>query len=167
MTTRPKNHQEDQMFTTAEIIELAIRIEKNGEKTYRKAREKASDLSMVTMLQRLADEEMEHAKWFADLKEKTGIITNDPELEAMGGTILKSVLGDQAFSITDVDFSRMEDRKKLLEIALEFEEDTILFYELIGSFMDDAGSLQGLQQIIEEEKRHVRKLKDTLENFAD
>ncbi len=154
------------MFTTAEIIELAIRIEKNGEKTYRKAQEEASDLSMVTMLQRLADEEMEHAKWFSDLKEKAETITNDPELEAMGGNILKSVLGDQAFSITDANFSKMESIRKLLETSLEFEEDTILFYELIGSFMGDGESLQGLQQIIEEEKRHVRKLKDTLKNAA-
>ena len=155
------------MFTTAEIIELAIRIEKNGEKTYRKAQEEASDLSMVTVLQQLADEEMEHGKWFTDLKEKAAVITNDPELEAMGGEILKSVLGDQAFSIADADFSKMEDRGKLLETALEFEEDTILFYELIGSFMGDEESLQGLQQIIEEEKQHVRKLKDTLKNAAE
>jgi len=152
------------MFTTAEIIELAIRIEKNGEKVYRNAQEKVPDLSIVTMLQQLADEEMEHSKWFADLKEKAEIITSDPELEAMGGSILKSVLGDQAFSITDVDFSKMEDRRKLLETALEFEEDTILFYELLGTFMGEEESLQGLQKIIEEEKRHVRKLKDTLED---
>ena len=151
------------MFTVAEIIELAIRIEKNGEKTYRKALEKVSDISMVTLLQQLADEEVEHAKWFAELKEKIGAITNDPELEAMGGTILKSVLGEKAFSITDADFSRMEDRRKLLETALEFEEDTILFYELLGTFMGDEESLQGLQKIIEEERRHVRNLKDTLE----
>ena len=152
------------MFTVAEIIELAIRIEKNGEKTYRKALEKVSDISMVTLLQQLADEEVEHAKWFAELKEKIGAITNDPELEAMGGTILKSVLGEKAFSITDADFSRMEDRRKLLETALEFEEDTILFYELLGTFMGDEESLQGLQKIIEEERRHVRNLKETLED---
>ena len=152
------------MFTAAEIIELAIRIEKNGEKTYRKALEKVSDISMVTLLQQLADEEVEHAKWFAELKEKIGAITNDTELEAMGGTILKSVLGEKAFSITDADFSRMEDRRKLLETALEFEEDTILFYELLGTFMGDEESLQGLQRIIEEERRHVRNLKETLED---
>ena len=151
------------MFTAAEIIELAIRIEKNGEKTYRKALEKVSDISMVTLLQQLADEEVEHAKWSAELKEKVGAITNDPELEAMGGTILKSVLGEKAFSLTDADFSRIEDRRKLLETALEFEEDTILFYELLGTFMGDEESLQGLQKIIEEERRHVRNLKDTLE----
>ena len=167
MTARLKNLREGQMFTTAEIIELAIRIEKNGEKTYRKAQEKAFDLSMVTMLQRLADEEMEHARWFTELKKRAGVITNDPELEAMGESILKSVLGDQAFSITDVDFSKMEDRRKLLETALEFEEDTILFYELLGSFMGDEESLQRLQEIIEEERRHVRNLRETFENFAD
>ena len=57
------------MFSTAEIIDLAIRIEKNGEKTYRKAQEKVSDLSLASMLQWLADEEVEHAKWFVELKE--------------------------------------------------------------------------------------------------
>ncbi len=154
------------MFTTAEIIELAIRIEENGEKTYRKAQEKMDDVSMAAMLQRLADEEMEHAKWFAELKEKAEMIAMDPELEAMGGAILQNVLGDQAFSITDIDFSRMEDRGKLLDTALEFEEDTILFYELLGSFMDHEESARGLHQIIEEEKRHVRELKDTLGSLS-
>ncbi len=151
------------MFTTSEIIELAIRIEKNGEKTYRKAQEKVSNLSLASMLQWLADEEVEHAKWFADLKENSKGIKSAPELDAMGRTILKSVLGDQAFSITDADFSRLEDRKELLETSIEFEEDTILFYELIGSFMGDEDSLQGLQKIIEEENLHVRKLKESLE----
>jgi len=155
------------MFTAAEIIDLAIRIEENGEKTYRKAQEKMDDVSMAAMLQRLADEEMEHAKWFAELKEKAEMVAMDPELEAMGRAILQNVLGDQGFSIMDIDFSRMEDRSKLLETVLEFEEDTILFYELLGSFMDHEESIQGLQQIIEEEKRHVRKLKDSLGDFTE
>ena len=44
MTAQLKNLQEERMFTTAEIIELAIRIEKNGEKVYRNAQEKIRDL---------------------------------------------------------------------------------------------------------------------------
>ena len=82
---------------------------------------------MATMLQWLADEELEHAKWFAELKEKAEIITNDPELEAMGESILKSALGDQAFSITDAVFQDGRPQEASFETALEFEEDTILF----------------------------------------
>ena len=50
------------MFTIGDILDLAILIENNGETVYRDAAKKISNLSLISMLQRLADEEAEHAR---------------------------------------------------------------------------------------------------------
>ena len=151
------------MFTLAEIIDLAVRIEKNGEKAYRKARDEVSNLSLASMLQRLAEEEAEHEKWFTGLKEEVETTAEDPRLEEMGKTLLQGVLGDKTFSIDDADFSRIKDLEGLLELSMEFEKDTILFYEMLSAFIQDEKSLDQLDMIIEEENRHVRLLEDCLE----
>ncbi len=83
-------------------------------------------------------------------------------LEEMGREILNSVLGEQAFSMDDADFSRINDINTLLEISLEFEKDTILFYEMIKGFVDDRNVLAGLDKIIKEEGRNVKKLEELL-----
>ena len=151
------------MFTLGEIIDLAIRIEKNGEEIYRKAQEEVSNPSLAAMLKWLADEEVEHEKWFTRLKEKTETGAVDPKLEEMGMAILQGVLGDQAFSIKDADFSKIEDVNSLLELSIEFEKDTVLFYEMLGAFIDDEEILSQLDKIIEEEKRHAQLLEEFLE----
>jgi len=152
------------MFTLNEIIDLAIRIEKNGENAYRKAQEEVSNPSLASMLQWLAEEEVEHVKWFTRLKENAATLAEDPKLEEMGKSILQGVLGDQAFSIKDADFSKTEDINSLLELSVEFEKDTIIFYEMLSAFIDDKETLNQLDKIIEEEKRHVQLLEEFLAN---
>jgi rubrerythrin len=151
------------MFTLNEIIDLAIRIERNGKNIYRKAQDEVSDAALSSMLQRLADDEGEHEEWFSRLKEKIGTEAQDPQFEEMGRAILKSVLGDKAFSMSDADFRRIENVRSLLELSIEFEKDTIVFYEMISSFIEDSGVLRGLDKIIEEENRHVKQLEDLAE----
>jgi rubrerythrin len=56
------------MFLIGDIIELAIQIEKNAEQVYRNALKKISDPKFVSILQWLADEEFEHARWFRQLE---------------------------------------------------------------------------------------------------
>ena len=151
------------MFTLGEIIDLAVRIEKNGENVYRKGQKEVSDPALSSMLQWLADDELEHEKWFMQFKngmDKTG---EDPELDEMAKTILGGVLGEQAFSLQDSDFSTIEGVQRLLGLSLEFEKDTVLFYEMLSAFIDDEQTLSQLKKIIEEENRHVQVLKDFIE----
>ena len=96
------------MFTLGEIIDLAVQIEKNGEKSYRKAQNQTSNISISSMLKWLADDEAEHEKWFVNMKKKIDEKVEDPRLEEMGKEILMSVLGEQAFSMDDADFSKID-----------------------------------------------------------
>jgi rubrerythrin len=152
------------MFTLGEIIDLAVRIETNGQKAYRKAQEQVSGPALASMLGWLADEEARHENWFRRFRETADSPSEDPRLEEMGKAVLQGVLGEQAFSIDEADFSKMEDLNSLLTLSLEFEKDTVLFYEMLGAFVEDDKVLEQLEQIKEEENRHVRFLQDLIEH---
>lgn len=148
------------MFSLGEIVDLAIQIEKNGAQSYQKAQKEVSSQELASILEWLANDEKEHEKWFIDMKKEIDEKIEDPKLEEMGKEILNSVLGEQSFSMDDADFSRIKDIDTLIEISLEFEKDTILFYEMIKDFIDDGKILAGIDRIIKEENKHVKRLEE-------
>lgn len=150
------------MFTLGEIIDLAIRIENNGKNTYRKAQDEVASSELASMLQELADDEAEHEKWFAKFREDMDTEIEDSKIEEIGRSILQSVLGNQAFSMNDADFSRIDNITNLLELSIEFERDTIIFYGMLKEFIKDDKVLSGIDQIIEEENRHIKRLEDVI-----
>lgn len=150
------------MFTLTEIIDLAIRIEKNGALAYRKARDEVSNPSLASLLDWLTEDETNHEKWFTSLRAGGGKSEGDPKLEEMGQAVLQGVLGERAFSLEEADFSKIEDVTSLLELSVEFEKDTILFYEMLSTFIEDEKTLSQLNQIIAEENRHVQVLEEFL-----
>ena len=50
------------MFTAHDILDIAIRLENNGEKTYRRAREHITDEELKTLLAWIARQEHDHAQ---------------------------------------------------------------------------------------------------------
>jgi rubrerythrin len=80
----------------------------------------------------------------------------NPFLDEMNTSMLKDILGSQTFSLKEADVSKLRSVEELVALAIEFEKDTILFYEMIGSFMTDEEASRELKEIIEEEERHVR-----------
>ncbi|UCG13535.1 MAG: ferritin family protein [Deltaproteobacteria bacterium] len=148
------------MFSVTELIEIAIRIEKNGESYYREALAKASDPPIESMLRFLADQEVKHVQWFEQLKQNKNISAEDGELAEISGAILENLVADQRFSLDEVDVSQLEGVQRLLAVAIEFEKDTVLFYQVLRSLIDDPDSLAGLDEIIAEENRHIQILKD-------
>ena len=154
------------MFSVEEIIALAIQIEKNAEALFREAGKKPSNRSLAPLLDWLADEEERHAKRFALLKPKVKKTTDDIQLEALGKSLVRGILGDQTFSLQGVDFSSMDKTDDVLKAAIEFEQDTVLFYEMIRSFVKETDALDCLDTIIEEERKHISVLEDFLETGA-
>jgi rubrerythrin len=152
------------MFSIEEIIDLAIQIEENGEQVYRKAVEKAPNPSLSSLLQWLADEEAKHIRRFSELREHANSTPVDPQLEEVGKNILRSVVGEQSFSLDEANFSKIDTVKDLLVLAIDFEKDTILFYEMIQTFVQDDKTQDQLREIIEEETRHIGLLEECLAN---
>jgi len=154
------------MFTIGEIIDLAVQVERNGEALYRNAMAKVPNKDLQSLLLWLADQETDHAKWFRALGETVRSVPGDPELEEMGRGIFRSILGDQTFSLREVDFTKVSKIGDLLEKAIEFEKDTVLLYEMLGGFIDDQKTLRHLESIIREEKHHVKVLGDFVKSLC-
>lgn len=150
------------MFSISEILDLAMRLEKNGENTYRDAAARTTEPALRGMLEKLADDEVRHAEWFAELKETLQVPEGDPDLEKMAGEILGGVVGDQTFSLKEARLGELKSVEEVIERAIEFEEDTVLFYEMLRAFIQDEDTLKLLEMIIAEERDHAAALRKSL-----
>lgn len=151
------------MFSIADICEIAIQIERNGEETYRQASEQAEDPELAKALSWMAKEEQRHALWFQGLRE-TNVPSkgNHGQLEAMGRALMRDMLENQTFSLKQGNLTDEGNMDGLISQSIEFENDTILFYEMLRGFLDSSEAVQHLDLIIAEERGHVA----MLENFA-
>ena len=145
------------VFTLHEIYDLAVQIEKNGEKFFREAVKKASNPSLKALFLWLADQEIRHSEWF--MRKKASAKTGT-DLDEMSGKMLQNILGNQRFSLGDVDLDGIDNLERLLSIAIEFEEDTIIFFQMLRSLLDDDDSRRGIDEIIGEEHHHIQALKE-------
>lgn len=154
------------MFSLRELIEIAVRIEENGEKYYRRAINKVYKGSVKSAIDWLSEEEVRHREW---LKNKKTLIKDkniEIDFEEVGVNFLKNVIGDQKFSLEEADPSNLKNIEDILKVAIEFENDTIIFFEMLRSLIseDDKEVITGLNEIIEEEYRHVQILKNQMED---
>ncbi len=141
---------------------MAIQLEKNGEQVYLAALDHIDDAGLKQLLKWMAEEERHHAKWFADLKGAVGILDENESIKEMNDALVRDYLGDQAFSLKEVDFSRVKDTNELIRIFIEFEKDTILFYDILISFVPDESTKEKIRHIITEEEAHVEKFKELI-----
>jgi rubrerythrin len=150
------------MFSAREILDLAIKIERNAEDLYREAARKMGNPEIGSLLLFLADEERRHAEWFQQRKETIKLEGDEAEMERLYGTLLRDMIGDQTFSLAEADLSRMDQVKALLKLAIEFENDTILFYETLHSLIDDDLVSTRVREIIADETGHIQMLNEKM-----
>jgi rubrerythrin len=151
------------MFTSVDILDVAIQLEKNGEKIFREAVEKVNQRELAELLEWVADQEKEHIKWFLELKEKIKEPFDDPLIQEMGREILQDTLKGASFDLKNVDFTKIDEVRELLNVSLEFENDTVIFYELLLGFVEDPETQELIEKIIDEEHNHAKLLREYME----
>lgn len=151
------------MFSIKDIIDIAVRIEENGEQFFRDAAREFSEPDLASLFHWLADEEAQHARWFKELKAAESKKIENPQLEKMGRALLRDAVGNQLFALSEADLSKIKQVEKLLELAIEFENDTVMFYKMLRPFIEDAEILGQLETIIKEEEQHANKLQEILD----
>lgn len=147
------------MFSKREILEIAVRMEKNGESEYRKAVHEVTDRALVSLLEWMAAEEREHANFFSGLMDKLDSPSGNPFVEEMDAEFLKDLIGGSTLSLQEVDFAKVDSVGELLNIFIGFEEDSILFYHMILPMIDDSETVAEVERIVAEEKNHIRKIR--------
>jgi rubrerythrin len=148
------------VFEIKEILDLAIRLEKNGEATYRQAILASSHAELKAALDWMAQEEARHGQWFSKLRTSLDRGSKNPFLETMSRELFDDLVGNQSFSLKEVDFAQVGSLEEMVAIFIEFEKDTVLFYEMIAPFIEDSATRAHLQTIIAEEHRHIKRLRD-------
>lgn len=153
------------MFTRNDLIDIAVKMEKNGEAVYLDALKRINNPDLKSMLQWMADEEATHQAWFTTQKIQSN--TDETDLTDMLPGILREMMGEKSLSLDEVDFSTIQTATQMLETFVGFETDTILFYEVLEAFIEDPTAQKGLHLIVEEEKAHADKLREMIQAISD
>ena len=138
------------MFTASELFDLAAQVEANGERFYRYALTRVERDSFRDIFRWLADQELQHKTAFADIKEKVALGAEDHSFFTQQGGSDRSAMGRHAFSLDELQIESIRDEEEILEAALLFEEDTMLFFEFISPLSspirEHLPSLKGSEQ---------------------
>ncbi|MDH3973273.1 MAG: ferritin family protein [Deltaproteobacteria bacterium] len=147
------------LFSASEVMTIAIQIEKNGLNFYNAMAAKSENKEAKELFKFLADEEVKHYSTFQKLLnglKKLEISAYDQEEynNYLGALTSSRVFNRDANTaefvkdLTDLD---------AVEIAIEAEKDSILFYyELLEqAFSEDKNEIE---KVIKEEKIHYAKL---------
>ena len=137
---------------------MAIQLENNAETFYREAVARMPTPIFDAVLVCLADEESDHAQWFERLKRVVEEARAGGETGEISGAALRSLVGDQKFSLAEVDLSEIDSAQELIELAVEHEKDTILFYQMLQSFIESPETTKELDEIIAQEDKHIKLL---------
>ena len=146
------------MFTSEDLIEIAIQIDKNAEKIYRNALSRTANAEMRSLLDWLVEEETRHVEWFFSLRKKVKKLEGDQRIAAVGREILLETIGGLSFSLEGADVSEIQRDMELVRITIEFEKDKVQFFEMLRPFVEDGEAQELLEKIIAEEQKHARQL---------
>lgn len=154
-------------FSINEIVELAVQIEKKGYTFYNKALErKGLNSNSAELLQKLRDDEIVHEQTFKRMRTEL----NREEITLSGdwqevSNYLRTISDSHIFSKPDAAIElaiSANDEKELIENAIQFEKDTLLFFNSIYKKIEGRIVRKILKKIIKEEVHHLKKLKNIL-----
>jgi rubrerythrin len=148
------------IFSGSELLEVAVGIEKNGAAFYQALAEKIKGPSARAIYEHLAAEEIKHQKTFQAMLETVGSYQPPEGYAKEYQLYLKSLVDSSVF--TDVAQARQRAAEassqiKALDIGIQAEKDSILFYTEIQNLVKPADR-QVVLKIIDEERGHLSQL---------
>lgn len=152
-----------------EVLEIAERIERNGAKFYRRAATICSEPKISTLFVELGQWESQHIKVFKDMKERSveqKWEIGDLAPGRVGVTDARALAGLAVFGIQPNPADELtghETRADVLRLAIEKEKDSIVYYTGLKGFIPREQDRKVIEDIIQEEMKHVRILAQSLE----
>ncbi len=153
-----------------EVLEIAEQIEREAVRFYRKAAGLYRDPSMSKLFSQLAQWEKGHMQIFAEMKDRL----SEPAWEkprrdispvaATRRDVPSAVFHE--FSDPARELAGAEDRADVIRLALQKERDTIGYYVSLTEFALGSDNLRALQDILQEERRHVKLLTQSLQQAS-
>lgn len=145
------------VFSLKEINDISIQIEEINYYFYKNSHQKFINDKNKDILSYLAEEELRHNDVFIQMLEN--IETKEVDLPNEYFEYLKAIGYHTIFKTNeDVDevLSTLDNIKDVFNLALRLEKDSILWYtELINIYSYDKEAITVLNQLINEEKKHI------------
>ena len=149
-------------FNADDIFEIAEKIEENGSAFYNKAAETISNEHFKKLLSGLSLMEDEHRKTFSSMRASLSDMEKKPTVfDPMNESALylKALADLRVFHQIQIDMSSVE---STLFYAINAEKDSIVFYDAMKGFVPDRLGKEKIDNIINEEKKHLQLLGNEL-----
>ena len=143
-----------------DILLFAVNIEKNGENFYRNFANKFKDETINALFVFLADQEVEHSRYFSELLQSVQTFDtdngnyNDEYFAYLRAFVDNAIFNQNKNNEISNSINSIVD---VLDFALQMESDSITFYSESKLFMNQK-DISKVDIIIDEEKKHFRKL---------
>lgn len=150
------------VFQAGQALEMAMKIEEDGEAFYRAAARESPDAEIVALFEDLAERERAHYQVFETMAERVAPPPEPSREDEVGDYVsfLRVALDRAVFAGPDKALRLAEqagERETALRAAMGFEKDTMLYYYELREMVDDADRAV-ITDIIREEKQHLRRL---------
>jgi rubrerythrin len=147
-------------FSSRELINIAIGIERRGETFYDIMGRSSDNADARHVFQHLADMEREHAGIFQKMAADANINKSPGKVTKERTDYLQSLIDNAVFTDDDITSemaTQADSDIKALELGIMAEKDSILFYyEMKDAIPGDIAPL--IDKIIIEEKAHLQEL---------
>ena len=145
--------------TPAEIVETAIRIERNGVEFYKYLSEKAENDDVKDVFSYLAAEEEKHIGIFRQMLEQVADYTPRYSYPGEYGRFLDELAASAINSLNNYEGAiKASGFEEAVTLGIKVELQSIVyfseFYELLPDKVNDA-----IKKVIDEEKKHYLELK--------
>ena len=154
-----------QFFSASEIAKAAVDIEKKGQEFYRRVAANAKTESLKALFEHLMKEEKKHEQIFSELLSRLGKAelpawSNEEEYAMYVNALIES---HALFTggLAEKYMAEAADDATAIRMAMAFEKDTLLFFMEMRELVP-ASEHQFVQQCIDEERLHLRQLKEML-----
>jgi len=154
-------------FSASEIVQIGIQIEKNGKDFYTTITEFSQRDKVKEVFQFLATEEEKHIKIFSDIL--SGFEEYEPSTAYPDEyfAYLKALSDTYIFTKENKGkdiAQKIKDDIQAIDLGIGFEKDSILFYLEMKNLIWEEGQ-KIIDQLIEEERGHLRKLLEIKKGF--
>lgn len=147
-------------FSADEIFEMAVQIERNGARFYRRAAEGITDSRVHQLLLDLAAMEDQHEQVFTDMRinlsKKEQAITSP--VNEQTALYLRAWADAHVFDVKEAPAERLSGKEAvddILQMAIGLEKDSIAFYVGLREMVPEGQGQDRIDAIIKEEMGHI------------
>ena len=142
-----------------EVFEMAEQVERNGLEFYKHAASIVEDEKIKTLLNELAEMEKAHESKFFNIKERLKLSEHSvfPDLDDLVVANLRALANGKVFKNSPEEYSITNETtvREILDVALDFERNTIVFFSSLKAMMKDCEEQKIIDLLIKEEVDHI------------